>query len=42
MFVLITVDALYYNAALRTFNSHADAFRAGCLLGSWFDIERIY
>lgn len=41
MYVLITVEALYYGGELRTFSSHAAAFVAGRKTGGWFDIERI-
>lgn len=41
MYVLITVDALYYGGELRTFATHAAAYRAGNALAGWYDIEFI-
>lgn len=41
MYVLLTVETLYYNNPLRTFATYADAFNAGCKLAGWWLIERV-
>lgn len=41
MYVLVTIEALYYNGPLRTYSTHYRAWLAGCAHGGWYDIERI-
>lgn len=42
MFVLVTVEALYYGEPLRTYATHEAAYMAGVRLFGWWDIERVF
>lgn len=39
MFVLVTVEALYYEGLLLTFDSYQAAFQYAGKLDGWYDIE---
>ena len=43
LYVLLTIDGLYYNGLLMTFTSHTAAWNYAMthFAGQWFDIERI-